>query len=138
MAMGRRRVTVPKVFEASVGGWAGPFFRVKLEGKKLDYQSCLRAYGDIEENLGIEPSQEEWTAFWDAMDRIGSWSWARNYDDPQIMDGTQWSVRIRLGRKRLICYGSNSYPPSGDYDETSEFREFCAAIGSLLGGKKFG
>lgn len=133
----RRRTVIPRIFEVYVGGWAGPFFRVKLNGKNLDYEACARECGDRFENVSIEPSEEAWAAFWDTLERIGAWSWERSYFDPDTLDGTQWEVKIQLGRKRLKSDGSNSYPPNGDFDETREFRQFCSAISRLLGGKQF-
>ncbi len=130
---------LPRVFEAFVGGWAGPSFRVRLDGRKLAYHAITFRESEVcEENLSVEPSTEEWLAFWDALDRLGAWSWGKDYFDPDILDGTQWSVRIRLGRGRLTSQGSNAYPPTGNNDETKEFRQFRAAIGRLLGGKEFG
>ena len=49
MAAFGRRAALPRVFEAYVGGWLGPSFRVRFDGKKLDYQS-----------LGCRGAEIEW------------------------------------------------------------------------------
>lgn len=38
--------------------------------------------------------------------------WKKNYDDPCVLDGEQWSLEITLTNRRRRTYqGSNAYPP---------------------------
>lgn len=38
--------------------------------------------------------------------------WKKNYDDPYVLDGTQWELEIKLnGRRKRTYSGSNDYPP---------------------------
>lgn len=38
--------------------------------------------------------------------------WKKSYDDPQILDGTQWSLEITYkNQSTLKKHGNNAYPP---------------------------
>ena len=38
--------------------------------------------------------------------------WKKKYIDPDVLDGTQWSLEISLsGRRKRTVYGSNAFPP---------------------------
>lgn len=51
--------------------------------------------------------------------------WKKEYVDPCVLDGTQWSLDISLTNKRVRHYhGSNDYPPY--WNELKKiFREFA-------------
>lgn len=49
--------------------------------------------------------------------------WDGNYDDPDICDGTSWSIIIKLGRSKQEWSGINKYPPL--------WNRFIKAINSL-------
>ena len=37
--------------------------------------------------------------------------WKKNYNDPNVLDGTQWELEIKLdGRRKSTYSGSNDYP----------------------------
>ncbi len=58
-------------------------------------------------------TEKEWNKILDSLyDRLFLHEWKKKYDDPDILDGTQWELEIKLtkGRKRSY-YGSNMYPP---------------------------
>ena len=38
--------------------------------------------------------------------------WKKNYVDPYVLDGTQWSLELGLtGNRKRNYFGSNDYPP---------------------------
>ncbi len=58
-------------------------------------------------------TEKEWNKIMDSLyGRLFLHEWKKKYDDPDILDGTQWELEIKLtkGRKRSY-YGSNMYPP---------------------------
>lgn len=58
-------------------------------------------------------TEKEWNKILDSLyGRLFLHEWRKKYDDPDILDGTQWELEIKLtkGRKRSY-YGSNMYPP---------------------------
>lgn len=88
------------------------------------------------------PTIPEWRAFLRSCERIGVWSWGREYIDPQIMDGKQWSVDIEYkdtgGRvaRHVKSAGSNSYPPDGQSIARGVSRDYTAlweAVKRLIG-----
>ena len=41
--------------------------------------------------------------------------WKKSFVDPDVVEGTEWSLEIRLtGRRERTYYGSNAYPPYWD------------------------
>ena len=77
------------------------------------------------------PSTKEWEEFWQKVDTLKVWSWEKEYINSDIIDGTEWELRIkRKGRRRRIISGSNAYPqPEGT------FESFLDAITKLSRGK---
>jgi len=132
------KLKAPKVLEASIGGFAGPLYSVKLDGNVLNYKSLIVGETMQEEVACILPTPQEWQNFWETMDKLDVWSWSKQYDNKDIVDGIQWSFKIKVGKKKMSARGSNSYPPDVIFDQTAQFKNFCDAISLLLGGKDFG
>lgn len=73
---------------------------------------------DVEHSLTLKPSnlpvfypftKEE---FISGLREIHIGEWKRKYDDPLVMDGTQWELEIHFdgNSKPVRIYGSNAYP----------------------------
>lgn len=119
----------PTRFVVTIGGFFCGHAEVRWRRGKLWYRHD-RVDGS---EVSVVPSAHEWETFWSAMDRISVWGWRRSYDNPDMLDGTQWSVEISDGVRRVRSFGSNLYP-GGDNRETAvSFREFLEAVGVLLG-----
>lgn len=56
-------------------------------------------------------------------------NWKRKYVEPDILDGTQWSVEIIRKGRNINKYGSNKFPEN--------WEEFCKEM-SKISGEKFG
>ena len=108
----------------------GTSYRVEKDGDDFVYKIYSMGY-TLEKETLICPSQEQWLAFWKKMDEIGVWGWKKRYDNPDIMDGTSWSVDIEYGDKRCNSSGSNSYPDGNRFDT------FLAAVRDLMGSVAF-
>ena len=49
-----------------------------------------------EEVLNVTtPSIKEWEEFWQTVDTLKVWSWKKNYINRDVIDGTQWELRIK-------------------------------------------
>jgi len=58
-------------------------------------------------------SKDKWEEFWQVVDKIDAWRWAKDYINQDILDGTQWELVIdRKGKRRRRIFGSNDYPPN--------------------------
>jgi hypothetical protein len=86
------------------------------------------------------PSEEAWARFWEAVERVGVWRWNARYFNSDVLDGTQWSLKLKHQDKSLSCDGSNDYPGCNDdsYSETSEFGQFVQALRELTGQQDLG
>lgn len=107
---------VPTQLIITIGGFAGTRHEVRLQRGQLQYRT-----NDGQET--VTPSAEAWADFWAELDQIKIWRWQEQYDDPRILDGTQWSVAISDGARNVRSTGSNAYPRL--------FRKFLAAVGAL-------
>lgn len=127
------REMIPRLFEAYIGGWGGPSYRVNCIDGTLQYTSM----GNPQENAAIVPSPESWNKFWVSLDSINVWIWQERYDNPDICDGTHWEIKIEIGNRRVVSSGSNAYPPKGSSSESRNFKAFCKAVSALVEGKAF-
>ncbi len=122
----------PEKFEASIGGFFGPSYEVKLmpDGTLLYTDDPYDFPVPGRESNGITVSEDQWREFRKALDNANVWSW-KEYYDSDILDGTQWELTIKYRDAFVSSGGSNNYPPE------EEFKQFEAAVRQLLGGKEF-
>ena len=127
----------PEQFKASIGGYFGVSYHVELQGDSILYSSSAsgRTGSLFEEPQAlalpdvITPTAEQWQTFLKTLDRVEAWDWQERYVNPDIMDGTQWSVDLIWGDRQVKSSGSNDFP--------AEFKAFCKAITALLDGREF-
>ncbi len=116
-------------FEFSIGGYFGISHRMLIQSEK---SGCLLKYGrntpypvfdelkkeDFEESPGTayfeKPlSKSEWLRLAQKLDRCEIIEWKRKFYDKNIIDGTQWSIEIKIkGIRKIAICGSNAYPPT--------------------------
>lgn len=126
----------PHVFRATIGGFLGPSFSVEWQGDLLLYESWNR--GTQTGWMKTRPTPTRWQRFWEKCDDLNVWDWDPEYEpDFLVTDGTSWEIDIECPRGKVHSTGSNAYPPSGEDEETREFRAFCRAVTSLVGGTPF-
>ncbi len=56
----------------------------------------------------------KWNAFMGEVAASNVYAWGRLYDDPYLMDGTQWTLQIYSENDAVVCAGSNLYPQEFD------------------------
>ena len=63
-------------------------------------------------------SKEE---FLEMLDDLHLGEWNKKYDNPYVLDGTQWELTLEFsnGRRKVCFYGSNKYPWC--FDKLTEF-----------------
>ena len=125
---------IPEKFEASIGGYDGPSYEVKLQSDGtvlfLHFPDSYIIPLESLDKKGIKVSEEQWREFREALDRANVWTWKKYYDS-FIVDGTQWELIIKYKDADVHAEGSNNYPPE------QEVEQFRAAVTALLGGKEF-
>ena len=97
----------PSVLKFSLGGFSQGTTGIELVGKEItrgfQYKEVL-----------CSPTQEEWDIFLKALNTHNVWNWEEYYMNPDILDGTQWSLEIKAGSLKVKSGGSNEYPPEFD------------------------
>jgi len=68
------------------------------------------------------------------------WCWQRNYLDPAVCDGTNWSAEIVYSDRSLVSSGDNCFPgrdgraiPITEDGTDNTFEKFCRAVARLVG-----
>lgn len=70
-------------------------------------------------------SAQEVSKLENSLKRCGISSWDDEYDNPEIMDGTQWEIAYKESGKDIKeVYGSNEYPKN--------WRSFTNAINAIF------
>lgn len=123
----------PTVMSVMIGGAFGRSYEVTYDGRELRYYA-VKNFFDLKTKKAvvIKPTDAQWQALFDELERIKAWKWKRDYTNPNVFDGTSWRAIVSYETSDpcdLVSYGSNSYPP--------DFKAFLAAIQKLIGGKKF-
>ena len=129
---------LPDVLHIAVGGFDGPSYDLLLTNGVLQYKA-----GDSASQLQganpevVKPTGSQWKSFGTSLDEIGVWNWKTNYVDPNVLDGTQWSVVVKYTGKEVVTHGSNAYPGGKGAEPSPTFRKLMEAIQKLLSGRDF-
>lgn len=127
---------IPDIFLFYIGGFTGPYEEYRLDDDWLRYmvskEGCPpHMYQDRGAKLVVAEKQmteNDWAALWTRLDELHCdfWNWRKTYNNPDIMDGTQWKLKIRMGNRFVDCYGSNDFP--GGEGKNSEFNQFVKTL----------
>ena len=118
-----------QTIKASVGGFFGPNYCIEVDIKKgtLKYSCTEGREGNSIEKIITD---SDWKKLVSGLKRCDFKYWLDEYNDPYILDGTQWSVEITLNSgEEIRKWGSNKYP--------GRWKQFCRLI-SRFAGEKFG
>jgi len=127
----------PSHFSIFVGGYTGESFGVRYESGKLLYEHFGYGFKPVE-TVELEPTDKAWQQFWTTLHDINVWKWKDRYETPGICDGTNWSVEIDVGGKKLRSTGSNAYPDGQEETESSSvFDQFYQAVSILVDKRTF-
>ncbi len=106
------------IFEFQIGSFNEGFDRIFLKNQTLYHETP--SHPDEESNpiLIVEEvklTEEQLNIFWDDLDKLKVWDWNRDYTNLEIMDGTEWRLKINNPKKRSIkTEGQNAYPNNFD------------------------
>ncbi len=130
----------PQRFKAGIGGFLGASYEVELTEKgtllySRNPKTFVTAQGTVRESVAVSP--KAWRAFCRELDAIGVWAWKPSYENPNVMDGTQWHVEIAVGKKTLKSTGYNAFPDGTLPPDGDRFPRFLRAVSTLLGGREF-
>ena len=104
-----------EALEFEVGGYFGETTRINI---RKNYKGALVHVDYYNGTPDIPPVDRQITHLrWMRLvnrlfNELYVHEWKKEYVDPNIRDGTQWSLEISLGdRRKRTIYGSNAYPP---------------------------
>lgn len=129
-------MSAPTQFRFELDSWAYEYILVELEEGAL----LCRAGDELarfSEPFTIRPTQQQWQEIWEAVEGALVWEWQTEYGN-DVLDGTCWSLDLEWNGKRIMCEGSNGFPPRNEvsYAPESEFGIFEAAVRKLVGSQK--
>ena len=106
--------------KASVGGYFEGYYDVMIsfQDKKLTWNYSLDG-----ESFEKELIDEEISTFISGLKIANLLNWKRRYEEPDILDGTQWEVEIIREKRNLNRSGSNKFP--------DEWECFCVLIQTI-------
>lgn len=112
-------------FEFQIGGFFCGYSRIMVENDNGRYTAAYApGFANPEDAMKTEISEEEFVRFITGIYRCCLWEWKDEYVDPGVLDGTQWTIRVRLnGQDEKEWYGSNDYPPL--------WKKFIKAVNTL-------
>ena len=111
----------------SVGGFFGGYTEITI--RKNDKGAWVKAQKTLDYEELPDPKQITQGKWMKIVNKLYCemylHEWKKEYVDPCVLDGTQWSLDISLTNKRVRHYhGSNDYPPY--WNELKKiFREFA-------------
>lgn len=133
------------LLEVSIGGYRGKSYRVENLDNSVKYTAWESGYSNPKETL-LKPTDEQWASFWRVCKDIGIDEWAEEYSNPDLVDGTQWEIKIQYDTFTACSSGENAFPEENnskytDYEERygypRPFRRFLLAVRRLIGWLPF-
>ena len=136
--------TVPIKFFIQIGGGLDGRNSVELKEGMLLFQCKERGKIVPEKSFEIRPTREAWTRFIQEINTTKLYRWSKNYPNPGILDGTQWSIDMEIDGRKIHSEGDNSYPTDGNEAKPTKsfpakspaFDRLCQAVSHLV-GKEF-
>lgn len=110
-------------FYFTYGGFHGGFKTILIEERDgFADMTLIPPIGiSIDGEMKLRITLNEWQAIKDTLfNDLFVLSWDEEYSDPDIMDGTQWDLKITFdNRKKFKTGGSNAFPER--FDELLEY-----------------
>ncbi len=97
------------------GGFRGP--SIEIMYKKNNFEISFMNQGHLVTHYIKQPSEIKWDKFFLFLDDIKIWEWKKEYIDPNILDGTQWEIKISNSYKKIKSYGSNKFPNKKKFND---------------------
>jgi hypothetical protein len=85
----------------TIGGYFGGYIELKSARGGLRYSKTVEGVTEPDSVQLVRPSPLQWSEFWQAIERIGVWTWRADYSTPDVPDGTTWTLHLRHGNRQL-------------------------------------
>ena len=104
-----------------IGGFLGNSTEITIKRNEAGalVHVSLFPYSDEGNGKDIPISEDKWNNILSELhDKIRFQEWKKNYENLNVLDGTQWEFTVTYEDKKKRNYGgSNAYPP--------RWKEFC-------------
>ena len=113
-----------KVINAYVGGYLDGYYHVAID---LENKITTWNFSPLGEEIKFEKSIRKRTVeqFIEQLKMVDLLNWKSKYIEPEVCDGTQWSVEIVTDRRTIRKYGDNKFPKEWDM--------FCSLMQRVTG-----
>lgn len=111
--MSRKKIKSLKYLELEIGGYFADGSRLRFKDSKVQSSLTSFVFGEFDGHNSavnkVTPEQER--IFIEGLNDINVVNWSGEYIDHQVMDGTQWTLKLQYnGNLRKHIHGSNKYP----------------------------
>lgn len=114
-----------KTINAFIGGCFGGFYSVNIDFVHPRVSWCHGGDEVEDEEMNKAIRESDASRFADQLKSVHLLDWDALYVNPDVCDGTKWSLEIITGEKIIKKTGNNRFPPEWD--------TFCRKIQELSG-----
>ncbi len=133
----------PSAFTFTLSPAFCPATVVELGGGNLIVSKTLSGELVSGSRFQVTPNNDNWEAFWNAVEFLNVWHWKAQYDTRElgvgVCDGKGWKLQMQYLDHAVTTEGANAYPSFHSPDRTSlneeRFGLFLFALGELLSHK---
>ena len=112
-----------KAIKASVGGYFGGYYNVDIDLVDLKSTWSHGGRGEDEETIHKTIRAASANKFVEQLKMLNLLNWKAKYIEPDVCDGTQWSVEIITDGRTIRKVGDNQFP--------EEWDQFCITVRKL-------
>lgn|SRR5699024_4968419 len=110
-----------KAVKISYGGFSGGFNEIEIDLKTGEVRLGSDR-GRVEKTVATLGGKEL-AELMDMLREVDILNWKRSYDNPFVLEGTQWEIVLKREAGELIRSGNNRFPDGWD--------TFCNEIGKI-------
>ena len=103
-----------KLIKASVGGFFGGYYNVVIDLENLETAWNYLGAGIEEETIQKSIRVTTANKFIEGLKIVKLLNWKARYIEPEICDGTQWSIEIITDDRKISKHGDNKFPEEWD------------------------
>jgi len=121
------------------GGYFAPsiFVKISVRDRTLVHQIQKEPFSETFQQVSFQFTKGQWEDFVEpALQACNFLAWLDEYVDPCVCDGTQWSMKIRMGRNGIRQIGgSNDFPE--EWEIFQKFLSDCLDLHEVKGTGTF-
>lgn len=134
---------IPTKLVMDIGGIMRPLYSVEFKENLVTYKWTDTSQPQTKDikTLSIRPGKKAWARFIKEINAAKLYRWSKLYmNQPGVMDGTHWTVDMKIDGRKFHSEGYNSYPADGDEAKPANserssppYNRLCEAVSHLTG-----